>query len=51
MTKEKLAELATKKRREYKKAWNAKNPDKCREYTRRYWEKKVLTESKPDKKR
>ena len=39
-----LAERAAEKRREYKRAWNAKNRDKCREHTRRYWEWKVLQE-------
>ena len=42
MNKKNLAELATAKRREYKRAWNAKNRDKCKEHTRRYWERKVL---------
>jgi len=44
MSRENLGELAAAKRREYKKAWNAKNRDKCREYVRRYWEKKALLE-------
>jgi hypothetical protein len=44
MNKKSIAEQAAEKRREYKKAWNAKNRDKCREYTRRYWERKVLNE-------
>jgi hypothetical protein len=39
-----LAEKAAEKRREYKRAWNALNRDKCREHTRRYWERKVLRE-------
>ena len=34
-----LSEQAAAKRREYKRRWNAKNRDKCREYTRRYWER------------
>ena len=42
MNEKSLAELAAEKRREYKKAWNAKNREKCREHTRRYWERKVL---------
>lgn len=39
-----LAEKAAEKRREYKKRWNAKNRDKVKEHTRRYWERKVLQE-------
>ena len=39
-----LSERAAEKRREYKKAWNAKNRDKCKEHIRRYWERKVLQE-------
>ena len=44
MKEKSLAEQAAEKRREYKKEWNAKNRDKCREHTRRYWERKVLKE-------
>jgi len=44
MSEKSLEELAAEKRREYKRAWNAKNKDKCREHTRRYWERKVLRE-------
>jgi hypothetical protein len=44
MIEKSLEELAVEKRREYKRAWNAKNRDKCREHTRRYWERKVLNE-------
>jgi len=40
-----LTEQAADKRREYKRAWYAKNRDKCREHTRRYWERKVLAEN------
>ena len=43
-----LTEKARAKRREYKKQWNSKNRDKCKEYTRRYWEKKVLQEDATD---
>ena len=39
-----LTERAAEKRREYKRAWNAKNREKCKEHTRRYWERKVLCE-------
>ena len=43
-----LSKAAVAKRREYKKEWNAKNRDKCKEYTQRYWEKKAseVTERK-----
>jgi hypothetical protein len=44
MSEKSLAEQAAEKRREYKKQWNAKNRDKCREHVRRYWERKVLKE-------
>ncbi|MDR1066718.1 MAG: hypothetical protein LBL35_04715 [Clostridiales bacterium] len=44
MSEKTLAEQAAEKRREYKRAWNAKNRDKCREHTQRYWERKVLQE-------
>ena len=44
MNEKSLAEQAAEKRREYKRQWNADNRDKCREYTRRYWERQVLKE-------
>jgi len=50
MDKKTLPERAVAKRREYKRAWNAKNRDKCREYTRRYWERKVLQEQNQGRK-
>ena len=34
-------ELVRKARREYKKEWRRKNPDKEREYNRCYWLKKA----------
>ena len=40
-----LTEKAAEKRREYKRQWCAKNRDKCREHTRRYWEKKALADN------
>jgi hypothetical protein len=43
-----LSEHAAEKRRQYKREWNAKNRDKCREHERRYWERKILGESKPN---
>jgi hypothetical protein len=39
-----LSEQAAEKRRAYKRAWYAKNREKCREHTRRYWEKRVLSD-------
>ena len=39
-----LSEDAAEKRREYKRQWNAKNRDRIREHTRRYWERKALQE-------
>ena len=42
MNEKSLKELAAEKRREYRRAWYAKNRDKCREHTSRYWERKVL---------
>ena len=44
MQTKKLSEAAAEKRREYKRAWNAKNRDKVREHTRRYWENRVKRE-------
>lgn len=46
MIEKNLAERAAEKRREYKRVWNAKNREKCKEHTRRYWERKVLQEQK-----
>jgi len=45
-----LSEQAAEKRREYKRVWNAKNRDKCKEHTRRYWERKVLQNQKAGEK-
>ncbi|MDR1065155.1 MAG: phosphatase [Oscillospiraceae bacterium] len=39
-----LAEKAAEKRREYKRAWNARNRDKCRKHTHDYWMRKALRE-------
>ena len=44
MTDKTLSQKAAEKRREYKRRWSAKNRDKVREHTRRYWERKVLRE-------
>jgi len=35
-----MTEQAAKARRAYKREWAKKNPDKIREYQRRYWTKK-----------
>lgn len=44
MEKKSLEQKVAEARREYKRRWNAKNRDKVREHTRRYWERKVLHE-------
>jgi hypothetical protein len=36
-----MTEEAREARNAYKRQWNAKNPDKRREYMRRYWERKA----------
>lgn len=36
-----MTDSAIEARRAYARAWNKKNPDKCREYRKRYWEKKA----------
>ncbi len=45
-----LSEKARKLRNEYQRKWKARNPDKIREYDRRYWEKKAANEQneRPD---
>lgn len=48
MEEKKLAEKTREKRAEYKRQWYAKNRDKAKEHTRRYWEKKVLQEVRTD---
>lgn len=40
--KPKYSEAARAARRDWQRAWRAKNKDKCAEYRRRYWEKKGL---------
>lgn len=37
-----VSEAAAAARREYYKAWRAKNPDKIRERNRRYWERRAI---------
>ena len=36
-----LSEKARQLRNEYQRQWKAKNPDKIREYNRRFWERKA----------
>lgn len=36
-----MNEAAREARRLYKKEWRKNNPDKVREYNKRYWEKKA----------
>ena len=42
LTDEQLEVLAREKQREYLREWRKKNPDKVREYNKRYWKKKAL---------
>lgn len=32
----------------YAREWRKRNPDKCREYQRRYWERKAAEAAKKD---
>ena len=36
-----LSEDAKKARRDYRREWAKRNPDRIREYARRHWEKKA----------
>lgn len=36
-----MTDSAREAKRAYARAWNKKNPDKCRQYRERYWEKKA----------
>ena len=36
-----MSEAARKAQNEYKRAWNKRNPEKNKEYQRRYWAKKA----------
>ena len=49
MNEKSLSELAAEMRREYKRQWGAKNRDKVKEHTRRYWERKALQAKQADK--
>ena len=48
---EQLEELAREKQREYLREWRKKNPDKVKEYNKRYWRKKALEMLKESKKK
>lgn len=39
-----MSQAAREKRREYARAWRAKNPGKNSEYCKRYWERKAQAE-------
>lgn len=36
-----MTDQAREARREYMKQWRARNPDKTKEYARRFWDKKA----------
>ncbi len=42
LTDEQLEELALEAMRKYYREWRRNNPDKVREYRKRYWRKKAL---------
>lgn len=39
-----MTEQAKEQRRMYKRAWAKRNPEKIKEYHRRFWEKKAAAE-------
>ncbi len=49
LTDKQLEELAKEKQREYQRKWREENPDKVREYNKRYWRRKALEELKENK--
>lgn len=51
LTDEQIQELARELQREYMRLWREKNPDKIKEYNKRYWRKKALEMLKENKKR
>ncbi len=51
LTDEQLEELALEARRKYYREWRRNNPDKVREYRKRYWRKKALEMLKESKKK
>jgi len=42
LTDEQIHELAKELQREYQREWRKRNPDKVKEYNKRYWRKKAL---------
>ena len=40
-----LTKAAKQSRAEYKRQWNAANPDKNKEYQRRYWERRAVIDA------
>ena len=51
LTDKEIQELAREKQREYQREWRKKNPDKVKEYNKRYWRKKALEMLKESKKK
>jgi len=49
LTDKEIQELAREKQREYLREWRKKNPDKVKEYNKRYWRKKALEMLKESK--
>lgn len=43
MSKKEITEAAAEARRQYQKAWYAKNKDKVKGYQQRYWERKAAS--------
>ena len=43
MSKKEISEAAAEARRQYQKAWYAKNRDKVKGYQQRYWERKAAS--------
>ena len=43
MSKKEITAAAAEARRQYQKAWYAKNKDKVKEYQQRYWERKAAS--------
>ena len=44
-----FSEMARQARREYARAWRAKNPDRVRAINRRYWEKRATKATEPER--
>lgn len=45
---EELSQEAKEARRKYHREWTAKNPDKVKEITHRYWERKAAQEAQKE---